>query len=50
MLRNENPTGRYKLFTMFMTEIYSGLCDAEAAQKIKDYLEAQAPTATLAHF
>jgi hypothetical protein len=39
MFKIDHPVARYKLFTFFMTDIYSGLCDHYAIEKIKQYLK-----------
>ena len=50
MLKIDNATARYKLFTMFMTEIYSKLCGADNAEQIKQYLTTLEPSVTLSKF
>ena len=48
MLKIDDATSRYKLFTMFMTEIYSGVCGPQATNIVKGFIETLKPTATLA--
>ena len=50
MFRFDSPTARYKLFTMFMTEIYSGLCGEQATTTIKEFLAAAQPSDYITKF
>lgn len=43
MLQIDHPSARYKLFTFFMTDIYSSLCGAEAREMILNHLKKEHP-------